>query len=132
MRLYANENDGRYPPNPESLLLTQDISTEIFICASSDDVRARSGSGTAELLAIFRRSGHNSFVYSGNGHTTSSPEEVILLYEPITNHDNDGSNFLFADGHVDFQTRRRAQAIINELNAGHNPPRAEVLKATGP
>jgi prepilin-type processing-associated H-X9-DG protein len=128
MVLYANENRGAYPPSADELLLTQDITTEVFICASSDDQKANQNAGTATMIADFHKPGHNSYVYVGNGLTTSASADAILLYEPLTDHSGDGCNFLFSDGHVEFESKGYAQAMINELQAGHNPPRPTVMR----
>jgi prepilin-type processing-associated H-X9-DG protein len=50
------------------------------------------------------------------------------MYEYRNNHDGDGFNLLFADGHVEFYGRRDANRLADELQAGHNPPRPEMLR----
>src|SRR6185436_19766564 len=37
MLLYSNDNKGRYPPDLGTLLKTQDITIEVFVCPSSSN-----------------------------------------------------------------------------------------------
>jgi len=54
--------------------------------------------------------------------TNAVGADTVVLYEPMTNHDNDGINILWGDGHVSFHSRQEAQQIINDVEAGKNPP----------
>jgi predicted Zn finger-like uncharacterized protein/prepilin-type processing-associated H-X9-DG protein len=121
--LYANENRGAYPPKLEDLLLTQDITAEVFTCPSSNDTRSP-GATAAQQAAQLSAGGHLSYVFVGQRMNSSSPANAVLLYEPMTNHNNDGGNFLFGDGHVEFLTRQTAQQVISQLQTGQNPPAA--------
>jgi prepilin-type processing-associated H-X9-DG protein len=47
---------------------------------------------------------------------------TVLIYEPLTDHDGRGSNFLFVDGHVEWLTGPSAAQAIAGLKAGQNPP----------
>lgn len=128
MLMYANENRGVYPPTPELLLLTQDISADVFNCPSTNDTPPQ-GTTAAELAVSFGTPGNVSYIYFGKGLTTSSSPDAILFYETSVNHDGNGGNFLFGDGHVEFVLANTATKIIGELNAGHNPPRRSAMKA---
>jgi prepilin-type processing-associated H-X9-DG protein len=121
--LYSNENRGAYPPRLEDLLLTQDITSQAFVCPSTPDTPAP-GTSPQTFAQNLSTGGHLSYVYVGADmtNTTASPA-TIVLYEAMTNHANDGMNVLYGDGHVEFQTAAEAQRILNELNSGHNPPR---------
>jgi len=50
------------------------------------------------------------------------PQNVVLLYEPLTHHNNLGMNVAFCDGHVEFIAAPLAAKIAAELAAGQNPP----------
>jgi prepilin-type processing-associated H-X9-DG protein len=121
MLLYANENGGAYPPRPEDLLLTQEITSSIFVCPSSNDTPAP-GTSANQWASGLSTGGHDSYVYCGKGLTYSGPANVVLVYEPPSNHSGDGCNVLFGDGHVEFITRGTAQTMISQLQAGQNPP----------
>jgi predicted Zn finger-like uncharacterized protein/prepilin-type processing-associated H-X9-DG protein len=134
MLLYANDNRGAYPPTPDLLLLTQDITPREFVCPSSDETPASQAdvdAAKANSGKTILTQGHDSYVYLGNGFNTNCAVEVILLYEPLSNHNNDGGNFMYGDGHVEFQGQAAAQALISELNAGHNPPRNSLQRRGG-
>jgi prepilin-type processing-associated H-X9-DG protein len=104
--LYANEHGGKYPDRLEDLFLAgADVVSELFCCPSSNDEKAL-GQTMAEIAANLSQPGRLSYVYLGKGLTTSSPPETPVLYEPIANHDNDGGNVLFADGHVEWYSRK--------------------------
>ena len=120
--LHANENRGAYPPRLENLLLTQDITGDAFVCPSSSDTAAPGAAGAAQAAKL-SAGGHLSYVYVGQKLGPSAPAEAVLLYEPPANHGNDGGNFLFGDGHVEFMSRQAAQQIIAQIQAGQNPPR---------
>jgi prepilin-type processing-associated H-X9-DG protein len=108
--LYAQDNGGQYPPSLAELLAHEDITAEVMTCPSSNDERS-SGASTAEVVADLKAAetnapGHKhclSYVYVGgelNAKTVA--DTAIVAYEPLENHDGDGANVLFGDGHVEF------------------------------
>ena len=113
--LYANENRGMYPPDFQTLISTQDITFDSFVCPSSNDQRA------SQMSELSTR-GHLSYVYVPGMNTRASAEHVIV-YEHIEDHNQDGANFLFGDGHVDWLSKPQAQSFIAQLQNGQNPPR---------
>ena len=48
---------------------------------------------------------------------------VVVLYEPMSNHDDDGMNILWGDGHVSWEQKKVASKIIDQVKAGQNPPK---------
>ena len=120
LMLYANQNHGVYPPKLEDLITAQLLDGQSFVCPSSDDTVAP-GSGNAQATNL-SAGGHLSYVYIGQKLSPSAPADQVLVYELPSNHNNDGGNFLFADGHVEFFTGSDAQKMIAKLEAGKNPP----------
>ena len=120
IQLYANENRGAYPPNLEALMLTQDISPDLFICPSSNDDPATGN--TLEERAANLSKGHASYIYLGPVKNANTPTNFVLVYEPMTNHYQTGMHVLFADFHVELIAKPTAQKINAELQAGQNPP----------
>ena len=128
MSLYANDHGGQYPDEIDGLLSTQFISPAEFVCPGSSDAPA-SGATPALLRQNLLAGGHLSYVYCGRGQTLTSPAAAILAYEadgyhgPNANETVHGRTFLYADGHTAYLLPAAANHAINELAAGHNPPR---------
>jgi predicted Zn finger-like uncharacterized protein/prepilin-type processing-associated H-X9-DG protein len=130
--MYSNDNRGQYPPTPDLLLLTQDIQPDAFCCPSTNDKpvtgdqvqQAKKQPNTTPLLVP----GKSSYVYWGKGLTNNASAEAVVVYEDSANHDDEGGNFLFGDGHVEFEDKAHADAIVAELKSGNNPPRWKVVQ----
>ena len=112
--LYAESHGGKYPDRLEDLLLTQDVTSELFCCPSSNDEKA-SGETPAEQAANLSTPHHLSYLYLGKGLTTSSPPDTVVLTETPSNHDDDGGNVLFADGHVEWFNRKELEKLVPPL-----------------
>jgi prepilin-type processing-associated H-X9-DG protein len=112
--VYANANRGQYPPDLVTLLNNSPaLGVDTMTCPSSSDTPATSA-------ATLNAGGHLSYIYVP-GMTTRASSNAVLLYEPLTNHTNDGINILFGDGHVEFLLRAQAQPIITAVESGQNP-----------
>jgi predicted Zn finger-like uncharacterized protein/prepilin-type processing-associated H-X9-DG protein len=120
--LYANENNGAFPDDLAPLLITQDITSEVFVCPSSTDTPSSPGSTPQQQAANLHAGGHLSYIYVGKGLTNSTRADTVLLLEPLSNHNNGGINILWCDGHVSFHMKAEAQKIIADVQAGKNPP----------
>lgn len=109
--MYGNMRlGGPAGPGFDQLIETQLISPEIFVCPSDDS------SGTGQLTGH-----HCSYIWLGNGLHMGDTPEAVIAYEPLSNH-NEGSNFLFLDGHVEFNDGSTAATMIQQLESGQNPP----------
>lgn len=70
-----------------------------------------------------------AYIYIGNGMNLNGlSKDTVLIYEPLGNHSPQSVNVAFPDGRVITYTGADAAKLIAELQAGHNPPRAEKLK----
>ena len=117
--LYSNENRGKYPPDLGTLILTQDVTPEVFTCPSSDNaVPPEIVHAPKEEQAKWVNA-NSSYVYVGAGLKNDAPADMIVLYERPDDHDEDGLNFLYGDGHVEWQSMPVAQELIK--NAGKKP-----------
>ena len=80
MAMYANENMEAFPPNLDTLVADGSISQGMLTCPSADSA---------------------NYVYVP-GRTTNDPPDTVLMYEPLSNHHDEGANVLFVDLHVEF------------------------------
>lgn len=111
--LYSNENRGKYPPDLATILRTQGITIDVFICPSgAAAVPPEIMAANADAQGAWVND-NSAYVYVGQGLTNAAPADRVVLYEKSDNHDEDGMNFLYADGHVEWQTMETAQQLIN-------------------
>ena len=111
-------------------LMDQDLTPAVFICPNTNHTPAALGPTTQATAANIHSGGHLSYIYLGKGFTSSVAPNVILAYEPLSNHYGNGMNVLFGDGHVEFIHTAEATALIAELTTGHNPPRPPTTAPT--
>ena len=119
LNMYAAANGGQFPPDLPTLLATSPgmgLGPAEFVCPSSQDSSAP-GATPAVQAANLTKGGHLSYVYVP-GLTTRSPAGTVILYEPLTNHNNDGMNVLHVDGSVNWVSRGQAQTIIQQAQTG--------------
>ena len=119
--LYANENKGKYPPDLGTLLRTQDITVEVFTCPSSGNTippEVKTGPMDVQVAWV---NGSASYVYLGAGMKNTAGAEQVVAYEKEDDHDQDGMNILYGDGHVEWQPMFRAR---EELQKAQNKPAA--------
>jgi prepilin-type processing-associated H-X9-DG protein len=100
--LYSNDNKGNYPPDLGTLILTQDITAEQFICPSGNTSLPKDWQSLQPQQAAEWVNGNSDFIYAGQGLRNDAPAEQIVLLEKLADHDRDGLNCLFGDGHVEF------------------------------
>jgi prepilin-type processing-associated H-X9-DG protein len=111
--LYAQEHGGRFPDRLEEVLLAGEVPAEGFVCPSSNDEKAP-GATVQEAAVNLSKPHHLSYVYVGRALTTAAPPQTPVLYEYLDNHDNDGVNVLFADGHVEFVQRAALEKVLGK------------------
>ncbi len=130
IQLYANAHQGHLPDTLEQLLLTEDLWPEILVCPNSNDSKAVAPttqevvnliqSTTQPTLNARNASGHLSYIYVGKGLIWPVNPDVVLIYEPLQNHDRDGMNILFGDGHAEWLPAAKALEVISKIPA--TPP----------
>ena len=116
IQLYCQDFKA-YPPDLRAVVQTQQISTEVFTCTSSSDVKAPSA-------AALGSSGTCSYIYVGASLPLNVPPDAIVILEDPANHDMDGSNVLYADGHVVWVDFPNLAQALSDLQQGTNPPSA--------
>jgi prepilin-type processing-associated H-X9-DG protein len=114
--LYSNENRGKYPPDLGTLVKTQDITAEVFVCPTGEKTVPRN-LATKDAQAKWVNE-NSDYVYIGAGKTSAIGADVIVLYEKPDAHQGQGMNILYGDGHVEFQLMPNAQRMIEDQQAG--------------
>lgn len=108
--LFANDHEGCFPVSFAELLKSEDISPAVFACPNmSTPVPATVPSDWPDTCG--------DYAYVGAGLRTDAPPEVIVAYEPVSNHAGRGSNLLFADGHVEFVARAELAKTFRDSDA---------------
>lgn len=122
MNLYAQEHGGQFPDDLPALILHADLVADNFVCPSTNDEKAP-GQTPQEQAANLLQPGHCSFVYLAKGLTTQVESTRVLALEPLTNHEGEGINVLFADIHVEWLDKPSAEALLTKLGLEQLIPR---------
>lgn len=107
--IYAADHGGRFPASMTEVLLACDVTSAEFVCPASGDATA-SGARAAQAAAL-AGVGSCSYVYLGKGLTSRSPASAVLAHERVGHHVN-GTNVLFADGHVEWITGKDLPRLL--------------------
>ena len=118
--MYAAENGGRYPQDFAALLLTQDLTAEVFVCSSSQGERAP-GETPQEQAKQLSDPLHQTYVFVAPGLDPKAAPDALVAYDAGGNHSTDGVNALFADGHAEFVGGRNWKQRIEQLRAAPLP-----------
>ncbi|HZZ43858.1 MAG TPA: H-X9-DG-CTERM domain-containing protein [Tepidisphaeraceae bacterium] len=108
--LYCNEHKGHYPPDLGTLVITEDIGDEAFVCPDSSTPRVDPTGLPLEQLRA-RVSAASDYTYVGQNYLITGGPDDLVLYEKFSNH-TDGVNMLFSDGSVEFVLRNTAEKFI--------------------
>lgn len=121
---------GAFPPDLQSVIATQMIASEVFVCPATSDTRAN-GSTIAQILADLAKPGHCSYIYVGSALNQSSSPYCTAMLEDPANHKLSGANVLLMDGSVNWQPLAQVMTTLNDLNKGVNPPTTPVTMTPG-
>ncbi len=111
---YAQNNGGYYPDDFRPLILSEELTADVFICPARDDdiIPARSATQRAEDL---QKPGHCSYIYFGKGLVVPVKSTRVLAIEPMENHSRTGLNVLFADARVEWLEGVEADNMMRDL-----------------
>ena len=129
--MFANAHDGVMPANWQELVSGGDITADVFLCPSSNLTdRATDSQGVTWAASLDDPNAHHcSYFYAGTRLRLADlkPEDIIA-FEPADDHNGDGVNLLYADGHVDWHGARTASKpvydrLMADYTAGVRPLR---------
>lgn len=110
--LYANDHK-KYPPDLGTLV-KEDMNIEVFICPSGDnEIPDAVRKATADEQAKWVNE-HADYYYIGANAKDGGDPDAIMVYEKPENHDRQGINILFNDGHVDWYPLNAAIDLIKK------------------
>jgi len=123
IKQYARDHAGQYPDNFQTLHVSTDgfAPAEVFTCPSSNAERAP-GTTPAEQSSHLSDPTYCSYVYHGAGLKTPVDGTQIIIVEFLTNHDYEGINVLFGDGHVEWTNSTEARALLSKLRVETRQP----------
>jgi prepilin-type processing-associated H-X9-DG protein len=116
IELYANDHQGKYPDDIQELIVKADIHPEVLICPSSIHEKA-TGATIAEAAENARKDLHYSYIYLGKGLVKPVNPELVIAYERPGNHDSDGMNVLFGDGHCEWFNEPSMRKLLAQIEA---------------
>jgi prepilin-type processing-associated H-X9-DG protein len=106
--IYANENKGKFPEDAGTILLSGDITAEVFVSPRTGTSTPQGLEGDA-LKAWANEQADYTYVGKGKKYTAGADE--VLAYEK-PDRVTDGVNILFCDGHVEWLQMQQAQQVI--------------------
>jgi prepilin-type processing-associated H-X9-DG protein len=121
---YYVDNNHHYPPSLSSLYPQYIPLLAIFHCPS---VRAKGMQGDFdEHLCNYR------YIYYPDDSARKFDDRMILAFDKGSDHQMEGMNAIFADGHVCFFQRERFIAMLGELagNEKLSMPTRDALRKT--
>jgi hypothetical protein len=128
--MYANDHGGQFPDTFMTEFENVELLPRVFVCPSSNDLPA-SGPTTQATAANLLTPGHLSYVDLGRGlNDKSASPDIVLAYEPLSNHNNYGMNALFGDLRVEWLSAAEAKLLLNQV-ASHTWP-VRIPPATQP
>lgn len=105
LKMYANANRGDYPPSFRELMLTQEVTADMFVCPIFENAAKAPGSTREELASQVAdpASHYCSYAYAASGlNDKLVTAEDVLAFDPRSNHNGEGMSVLFGDGHVEW------------------------------
>ena len=119
--VYASKHNGHLPDDLPTLIETEDLSPNVFCCPNTSDVPA-AGPTTQAIMTEMKKPGTVSYLYLGKGLTSSDlTADVVLAYEPLSNHQGRGMNVLFGDGHVEWVQGSLVEGVLSQAKSPQRP-----------
>jgi prepilin-type processing-associated H-X9-DG protein len=115
LALYRNEYGGANPSDWATLALGEpEISLDVWRCPLSDLPMVKDSTDPAYRAAALIRPEQSSYIYVGQSQTDTTPPDTVTAYDRLEDHEGDGTNVLFADGHVEWTTPKGLQILLQK------------------
>jgi type II secretory pathway pseudopilin PulG len=118
--LYTNDYQGQYPDSFGTILLNEDITSNVFVSPSRNESPAI-GPTTQVIADQLAAGGHISYVYLGRGLSVASATPITIVAYEIPVNSNAGANVLFGDGDVEFEDAGYMSKVISRAAVGQFP-----------
>jgi prepilin-type processing-associated H-X9-DG protein len=112
--LYRNDTKGAYPPDLGTLIKTEDITAQAFVCPDTNTTPPPNMTPDDAADWVNKNS---DYIYIPPVAGQMPGPTIVICYEKDGNHNGDGMNVLFADGHVEFCQLPLAHKYINDTTA---------------
>jgi hypothetical protein len=93
--MYARDHKRRLPDDLDTIFQFSGFNPETFVCTGTE-ADLPSAPTTQAVYSALKQGGSISYIYLGNGVTLDSPDDTVILCEPLDNHDI-GINIGFLD-----------------------------------
>jgi len=117
---YTNENRGRYPPTFDHLVITNQLppGSPVFACPNcAGGAKKPAWVGTVVTSNYILAPEPMPWLKWG-----MIPTDLVVAFEPLSNHDGRGMNVLLGDGHVEWLDAALAARVLTEIRSNQNPP----------
>ena len=103
IRMYASVDHDTFPPSLGEVLLTQDITSDVFICPGTSDVPAIAPTTQQSAALLLAPNGHHcSYFYVGDGLTDATvKDDDVIAFERPANHGGGMANVLLGNMQVE-------------------------------
>ncbi|MGE5609423.1 MAG: DUF3352 domain-containing protein [Bacillota bacterium] len=119
--LYSVDNQGKFPPDLGTLMTAADLPPMVFTCPTGNHPRPAQLRFNKPEDAAKWVNENSDYIYLAGQMNNRVPANTILAYEKPENHDREGVNMLFGDGHVEWVPLGRAMNMIQKQQAPKNP-----------
>ena len=98
LRIYADDYPDQGLPSLDLLVELDYVTEKQLVCPSSED-----------------EPGDHSYIFVPYDPSQPLDDDAVIMYESKSNHEDEGGNFLFADGHVEFESSENYDRLIESI-----------------
>ena len=121
MYTYSVTNDDQFPPNLGVLVVDGSISQKVLHCPSEGEMQPMPMESMDKIGARWFAD-RCDYIYVHPPEGADVPADDIVIYEPFTHHDGEGTNICFGDGHVRFINAPEARRLLADQGLAPPPP----------